>query len=219
MSTSSGNGHSGQGDIGHAQPEPLTVVGIGGSIRPGSTSLAALRYALAAVAESGARCELFDLNVVRLPLYDANREGERAPLTADTVQLLDAVRCADAFLWSSPGYHGTVSGLFKNTLDYFEYLSQDRPPYLSGKPVGLISTAGGTIAAVQAITAMTHSVYALRGWPVPLIVPISEVQDVFDGDGSLRSDKIGARLRILSSELLRFAAIARTQPAAAFPHS
>jgi FMN reductase len=198
----------------------LVVLGIGGGLRPGSTSLAALRYTLDAAAEAGATCELFDLNEFRLPLYDASDRGDRRRPPSPEVQfLLAAVRRADAFLWSSPGYHGTVSGAFKNALDYFEHLSQDTPPYISGKPVGLISTAGGTIAAVQAITAMTHSVYALRGWPVPLIVPIGEVGGVFSSSGAILSDKIATRLQILSAELVRFAALARGQPAAIFPHS
>lgn len=196
---------------------PSVIVGIGGSLRTGSTSLAALRVALDAAAAAGARCELFDLNVVRLPMYDA--ELPRTAIAADAERLLDAVRRADGFLWSSPGYHGTVSGAFKNALDYFQYLSDDVPTYISGKPVGMIATAGGTLAAVQAVTAMIHCANALRGWPVPLAVPIGEVDSVIDAQGNVTSAKFATRLRLLSSEVLRFAATMRGQAAVVYPHS
>ena len=40
-------------------------------------------------------------------------------------------------------YHGTVSGSFKNALDWLQLLSDRDPPYLTNKVVGLVSTAGG----------------------------------------------------------------------------
>ena len=51
-------------------------------------------------------------------------------------------RC-DAMIWSSPTYHGSVSGSFKNALDWLILLAERTPPYLSNKPIGMITTAGG----------------------------------------------------------------------------
>ena len=42
---------------------------------------------------------------------------------------------------ASPGYHGTVSGLVKNSLDYLEVLREDDRPYLDGRAVGVIAVA------------------------------------------------------------------------------
>jgi FMN reductase len=51
----------------------LKVVGIGGTLREGSTSLGALRRALAASEEAGAEVELLDLNELRLPMYEPGK--------------------------------------------------------------------------------------------------------------------------------------------------
>ncbi|TDD04290.1 hypothetical protein E1292_19290 [Nonomuraea deserti] len=48
---------------------------------------------------------------------------------------------------SAPRYHGTVSGSFKNALDWFEELAGLDPPFLTDKPVGLIATAADASCA------------------------------------------------------------------------
>ena len=48
----------------------LRVVGIGGTLREGSRSLAALRRALDAAEEAGAEVELLDLRELGLPMYE-----------------------------------------------------------------------------------------------------------------------------------------------------
>jgi FMN reductase len=50
-------------------------------------------------------------------------------------------------VWSSPLNHGTVSGAFKNALDWLQLLGDHEPPYLTDKVIGLVSTAGGTHAS------------------------------------------------------------------------
>ena len=49
------------------------VVGTGGTMREGSTSLGALRRALSAADEAGAEVELLDLRQLRLPMYEPGR--------------------------------------------------------------------------------------------------------------------------------------------------
>ena len=69
-------------------------------------------------------------------------------------------------------YNGTISGSFKNALDWLKLLGDRNPPYLTDKVVGLISTAGG-MQGLQAVNTMEFVVRALRGWAVPL-VPIAQ---------------------------------------------
>jgi FMN reductase len=76
-------------------------------------------------------------------------------------------------IWSSPTYHGSVSGSFKNALDWLILLAERDPPYLTNKPVGLVTTAGG-VQGLQAINSMEFVVRALRGWSVPLVQPVAQ---------------------------------------------
>src|SRR5262245_50054678 len=106
-----------------------------------SRSRAALQLALDGAAGAGADVELLDLRHLDLPMYDPDEESD-PPEAA--VALIESSRTADGMLWSSPMYQGTISGAFKNALDWLHALGRADPPYLHDEVIGLISAAGGT---------------------------------------------------------------------------
>ena len=118
----------------------IKVVGLGGSLAAQSSSLAALKIALEGAAEAGAQTAALDIRELDLPMYAPNV----SEVPASVHRLCDEVHSAQGLLWSSPLYHGTISGSFKNALDWLQLLSDREPAYLTDKVVGLISTAGGT---------------------------------------------------------------------------
>lgn len=126
--------------IGHGMRGRLLVLGLGGSLAKVSRSRAALATALAGAASAGAGTQLLDLRELRLPMYDPD---DRHPTEAAR-RLIETCYSADGLLWSSPMYQGTVSGAFKNALDWLHLLGGRDPPYLYDKVIGLISTSGGT---------------------------------------------------------------------------
>src|SRR5690242_4407365 len=142
----------------------MKVVGLGGSLASTSQSRAALAAGLSGAEEAGAETELLDLRELDLPLY--NPEAEPTP---DVLRMVEALAGADGLLWSSPLYQGSISGSFKNALDWLHLPSGN--VYLPDKVVGLISVAGGT-HGLQAINTMEFCVRALRAWAVPLVVPV-----------------------------------------------
>src|SRR5205085_6148164 len=141
-------------------------------------SLAALKIALAAAESDGAEVELFDVGAMRLPMF----EPKAREIPREVMRLCDSVYESDGMIWSSPLYHGTISGAFKNALDWLHILGKKQPPYLTDKVIGLIATAGGT-QGLQAVNTMEFIVRALRGWAVPLVIPIAKAWDVFDAEG------------------------------------
>src|SRR5580658_8474415 len=114
------------------------IVGIGGTTRPGSSSERALHYALKLAAAEGADVELFDGVSINLPMY-APESTERSE---GAKRMVAALRRAHGVILSTPCYHGSVSGLVKNALDYTEDMCKD-PPYLDGRAVGLIVCGHG----------------------------------------------------------------------------
>ena len=95
----------------------------------------------------------------------APHELERTP---KALELVSALRDADAVVVGSPGYHGAVSGLVKNALDYIEDLREDPRVYLDNTPWGCISCAYGWQAAVGTLGQLRSIGHALRAWPTPL---------------------------------------------------
>ena len=178
--------------------KPIKIVGLGGSLVRPSMSLAALKVALAAAEDTGAATELFDVRELDLPFFPP--KTEEVPKSA--LLLADAVHGADGMIWSSPMYHGTISGSFKNALDWLELLADRDPPYLTGTAIGLISAAGGN-QALQAINTMEFVVRALRGWTVPLVVPVGHSWQAFDAHGQSRDESLERQLRLLGQEVVR----------------
>jgi FMN reductase len=182
----------------------LHVVGIGGTLREGSTGLSALKEALRAAEEAGATTELLDLRELDLPMYEPGKLLEKY---GENVQkLVEAMRGADALLWSTAAYHGTLAGVTKNALDFAQYLARDGRPYLEDRVVGLIATAGGGMAAVNAINAMVNVIHALRGVAAPLSVPVTQSWKAFDEEGNIRDEGAVGQLESLGRLVVEMAA-------------
>jgi FMN reductase len=113
-------------------------------------------------------------------------------------------------IWSSPTYQGSISGALKNALDWMILLGDREPAYLTNKPIGLVATAGG-VQGLQSINAMEFSVRALRGWAVPLVLAVSQAQQVFGPDGRVVDEAVEQQLRALGAEVARAAAQFRTE--------
>jgi FMN reductase len=99
-------------------------------------------------------------------------------------------------------YNGTISGSFKNALDWLKLLGDRTPPYLTDKVVGLISTAGG-VQGLQAVNTMEFVVRALRGWAVPLVIPIAQAWKAFDEQGTSQDSQLTDQLHALGREVAR----------------
>jgi len=173
----------------------LRVVGIGGTLREGSTCLGALRRALAAAEEAGAQTRLLDLREVDLPMYEPGRP--LADYGPEVERFIEEVREADALILSTAAYHGTLAGVTKNALDFTQFLARDERPYLEGRVVGLISTSGGERAAANTTDALVHVVHALRGVVAPSMVTIPRARRHSDGEGNITDESYGGRLERL----------------------
>ncbi|MDQ3360318.1 MAG: NAD(P)H-dependent oxidoreductase [Actinomycetota bacterium] len=170
-------------------------MGIGGTLWEGSASLGALRRALAAAGEAGAETGFLDLRELDLPMYKPGRSLEE--YGPGVGRLVGELRGADAVLISTAAYHGTLASVTKNALDFAQFLSGGEHPYLDGKVVGLISTAGGEQAGANAAGAMVHVVHALRGVVAPLVVSIPKAWQRADGSGNVTDEVYGGRLDAL----------------------
>ena len=172
------------------------IVGLGGSLRASSSSRRALELALGACWDADAVVDALDVRDLDLPLYGST--GDEVP--AGAARLAELTGAADGLIWSSPMYHGTVSASFKNALDWLQLLAHRDPPFLTGKPVGLIATAAGT-QALQAVNTMEFVVRALRGWTVPLVVPLGRAHQAFDETGHPRDPAVAEQLARLGREV------------------
>jgi FMN reductase len=181
-------------------PRPL-IVGIGGTTRSGSSSERALQYALDRARELGADTHLLAGPDLVLPIYSP----ESPERNAAALHFVAVLRRAQGILIASPGYHGSLSGLIKNALDYAEDMRDDASPYFEGRAVGLIACAYGWQATGTTLHALRSIVHALRGWPTPIGVAINTSEGNFDKDNIAAHAPTERQLRLLAQQVVEFA--------------
>lgn len=176
----------------------VRIVALGGTVNDASMTEMALRYAARHAERAGADVEVFGGDYLRrLPHYGGPRHAQ-----GDAGELIEAVRQADGLLIAAPGYHGTISGVVKNALDFMEDLSGDRRPYLHARAVGLIATAGGEQASMGTLVTMRAITHALRGWPTPMGATILSRPGVFDAAGECVDDRARAQLELVGEQVV-----------------
>ncbi len=158
-------------------------------------------HVLKAAERSGARTALISGPLLQLPLY----QPENAERSDGARSLVAQLALADGIIIGSPGYHGSISGLVKNALDYAEDLRTDVRPYFSGRAVGCIATAAGWPGAVNTLGALRDIVHALRGWPTPLGAAINSAENVFDDSGRCLVPRVAQVLDLMAEEVMSFA--------------
>jgi FMN reductase len=178
---------------------PFHVVAIGGSVRPCSSTELALRAVLRCAAGQGAATTLFTGPDLTLAPYEPGVVDPAAR------RRLVSVERADALVLGSPGYHGTISGLVKNAVDYLEELRGGARCYVDGIPVGCVATAYGWQAAVNTLGTLRVLGHSLRGWPTPLGLALNmSAGPVFADDGSVLDPSVAASVDIMTAQLLSF---------------
>lgn len=181
--------------------QPL-ILGLGGTLRPGSSTERALAASLRAAEDKGARTRLLGGPfLARLPMFDPRTA------TPDDAQaeLIAAVREASGVIVATPGYHGSLSGLMKNALDTLELTRGDPRPYLTDRPVGTIVVTEGDQAAGSTLMALRAIIHALRGWPTPFGAALNATGGLFDDDGGLIDTRDEQRLATVAGQVCDFA--------------
>ena len=123
------------------------VLLICGSTRAASNNRAALLTAQA-VAPDGIVCELFD-RLAELPHFNA--DDEQSALPTIVRELRAGIGAADALLFSTPEYAGTLPGSFKNLLDWTVgggEMNEKPCAWITVAPPGRSEGAAATLATV-----------------------------------------------------------------------
>src|SRR5688572_1153345 len=122
--------------------DPITILGIAGSLRKGSWNRSALRAAQKLLPE-GTKLEIFELDGI--PLF--NQDEERNP-NPRVVEFKQRIRAADAILFATPEYNYGLPGVLKNAIDCASRPYGDNA--WDGKPAAILSAAmsmGGGVRA------------------------------------------------------------------------
>ena len=181
-------------------PAPL-IVAIGGTSRADSTTERCLRLALHRATELGCRTQLVAGPELPQEIYGAGSEHRSESARA----LVEAMRQADGLILATPAYHGSISGLLKNALDYAEDLRGDARVYFQDRAVGVIVCAEGPQALGSTMAALRAVVHALRGWPTPFGAAVNTAVRPFDERGQVTDEAVRRACETVAEEVVAFA--------------
>jgi FMN reductase len=170
----------------------VKIVGIGGSLRPGSYTQLGLQVAAQRVAALGVDVEILDLREMQLPFCTGAKEYPEYP---DVQRLRDTVANADGLILATPEYHGSVSGVIKNALDLMSF------DQLSGKVAGLISILGGQSNS-NALNDLRIILRWVHGWVIPEQIAIGQAYNAFSSEGKLLDEKLSQRFDQFAQSLV-----------------
>lgn len=176
----------------------MKIVGIVGSVRKQSFNKMLANYVATRFADK------FDLEVLTLediPLYNQDIEHE-APQTVK--QFKTSVAEADAVIWFTPEYNGTMPGVLVNAIDWLSRVDK----VMVGKPSLVM---GASMGALGTVKAQGHLYDVLRspGIDSPFLaggyqVVVGSVHTKFDEEGNLTDAPTEQFLNTVTDEFVSF---------------
>jgi chromate reductase len=154
----------------------MKVLGVSGSIRAGSYNTLLLEEA-AAAAPAGVEVDLFDTALIaELPAYDQDLDAE-GDVPVSVQRLREAWAEADAILFATPEFNGSVPGGLKNAIDW-----ASRPrgeSALLNKTVTAIGASTGQFGALWAQNDLRRILGIAGARVVGEALPVARAQDGF----------------------------------------
>ena len=167
----------------------MRILAVSGSLRESSFNTSLLRAALEA-APDGVELELWE-GLGELPLYDEDLEHD-APESMQ--RLREAWAAADAILFSTPEYNGSIPGGLKNAIDW-----ASRPrleAVLRNLPVAVIGASTGQFGALWAQQDLKRILGIAGARVVGTEIPVGRAHERFDPHGRLLDGEVFEQLRL-----------------------
>ena len=168
----------------------------------------AVNTALQGSKDAGAETKLIDLQDYELIFCDGKEDETNYP--EDVFRLRSDVREAHGIILGTPEYHGSFSGILKNTLDLMGF------DEFEGKMVGVVSVSGGLMGGLEAASSLRNICRALHSWVIPEQTVIPEAWKAFQSNGKLKDRAFEERVRKVGQQVTRFATLHAAENALEF---
>lgn len=156
-----------------------------------TTSHKIARYFRSGLEDRNTNVSVFNLSEAEIPIFNLDLDN----VPPSVRKMSDAFRSADIHIWLTPLYHGSMTGVMKNCLDWLEVSAREDVPYLTNKIIGLVCWADGG-QAMQGINSMDAVAKALRAWVLPYSIPIVRGH-LFPNDGENFSEEYLGKFNLM----------------------
>jgi chromate reductase len=173
----------------------MRVLAVSGSLRRDSHNTQLLRAAIEAAPE-GVEVELWD-GLRDVPLYDQDLDSTEQ--VESVRRLREAWGSADAILFSTPEYNGSVPGVLKNAVDWAS--RPVRESALTNQTVSVIGASNGQFGAMWAQADLRKALGVAGARVVGDELPVPRASEKFDAQGRLLDAELFERLRLVLETL------------------
>jgi chromate reductase, NAD(P)H dehydrogenase (quinone) len=167
----------------------MRVLSISGSLRASSYNTALLRAA-AELAPQHVEFETYE-GLDRLPPYNEDHDTDEPP--SEVARLREAIAAADAVLWSTPEYNGTMPGHLKTAVDWASRPYGERSA-LWGKPVAVIGASASDYGAIWAQDHLRKALGIAGARVLDFELPVAKAPERFGAGGELLDEETRERL-------------------------
>jgi chromate reductase, NAD(P)H dehydrogenase (quinone) len=125
-------------------PKPIRLIGMSGSLRTGSYSVAVLETLRERFA---GRADLYIYDLAPIPLYNQDLEGDKRPPVVK--KMIADIAEADGLVLCAPEFNHSIPGVLKNALDW-----ASRPAFqsvLAYKPTAVMATSRGPLGGARCL--------------------------------------------------------------------
>lgn len=182
------------------------ILAFAGSLRKDSYNKKLVKIAIKGAQEAGADVTYIDLKDYPLPIYDQEIEDSQG-LPENALKIKKLMQAHDGFLLSCPEYNSSMSGVFKNVIDWASRNAAPDEIYLScyiDKSVALMSASPGPLGGLRGLVHVRAMFGNIFSYILPQQKSISQADKAFDENGNLKDPKAQADVMNLGKLLTQF---------------
>lgn len=184
--------------------KPPRILMLAGSARRDSTNKKLAAAAAKKAAALGAEVDLIDPADFPIPLYDGDLEAEAFP--PEVTELRQRMEAADALLFASPEYNGSITPLLKNLIDWTSRPEDGKAEGLAayqGKVAAIVATSPGGLGGLRGLVHVRAILSGIGVLVVPGDLAVGNGFEAFADDGSLQDEGMDLRLQDLVDRLVQ----------------
>jgi len=180
------------------------ILAFAGSTRTESFNKKLVQIAIAGARAAGAEVTYLDLRDLPLPLFDQDLEAHEG-LPPNGRRLKDLMLSHDGLLMSCPEYNSSVTGVWKNAIDWASRPVPGEPPLacFTGKVAAIMSASPGALGGLRGLVHVRSILGNINVLVIPDQIAIPKAHEAFGPDGRLKDAKQQAAVEAIGAKLTR----------------
>lgn len=181
-----------------------------GSLRADSVNKKLVKIAMQGAKDAGADVTYIDLKDYPLPIYDEDIETTHG-IPENAVKLKELFLAHNALLMAVPEYNSSVSGVWKNTIDWVSRSANGEPMLhcYTGKVAAIMSASPGQLGGLRGLVHVRSILENIQVMVLPEQFALPTAYSAFTVEGHLTDEKkqetvikIGEKLAQVAAKLL-----------------